>query len=356
MNKYLNPDLYFLNNMGITFMPKISVLMPAFNSEKYIKEAIESILSQTFHDFELIIINDGSTDSTEKIILSYKDTRINYLKNETNLGLISTLNKGINICQGEYIARMDADDISHTDRFNRQVHFLDENPDIGLCGTWIYLFRNKNIEIKEEIKNTTNQDEIVEDMLLYNQIGHPTVMFRKSILENGRFNYNSSYKHAEDYKLWTDIIQVTKIANLPEFLLYYRIHNENISIKYIQEQIDISNKIKKEYLESLIGHIVTQVDFDVLFDNKPTKLRSQTITLIDELVDYCNIKNPHGTRFHSFLIQEFTNILVHVSFLKIPMNTYFSKLFRSLPLNKKVYLLIKNVYNTVSVLIKGKKL
>ncbi|HGF9542707.1 TPA: glycosyltransferase family 2 protein, partial [Acinetobacter baumannii] len=113
----------------------VSVVLPAYNAELYLKEAIDSVLSQTFTDFELIILNDGSIDRTEEIILSYNDSRIVYVKNEKNLGLIGTLNKGINLAKGKYIARMDADDICLPERFKKQVDFLEKNNEIDLIGT-----------------------------------------------------------------------------------------------------------------------------------------------------------------------------------------------------------------------------
>src|SRR5690606_13489679 len=125
----------------------ISVVLPAYNAELYIKEAIDSVLAQTFTNFELIILNDGSTDKTEEIILSYQDSRIVYVKNEHNLGLIGTLNKGMALAKGKYIARMDADDICFPERFEKQVAFLEKNKEYIICGTSAYRFY-KNISDK----------------------------------------------------------------------------------------------------------------------------------------------------------------------------------------------------------------
>ena len=118
----------------------VTVLMPVYNGEMYLREAIDSILHQTFTDFEFLIINDGSTDNSETIILSYDDSRIRYEKNDSNLKLIATLNKGIELAKGKYIVRMDADDISIPDRIEKQVAFLEKNPDVGICGSWFTAF------------------------------------------------------------------------------------------------------------------------------------------------------------------------------------------------------------------------
>ena len=126
-------------------MPKISVIMPAYNAEKYIKEAIDSILSQTFQDFELIVLNDCSKDSTEQIILSYTDDRVVYLKNEVNMGVAATLNRGLAVAGGEYIARMDADDISHPERFRKQARYLDAHPEVAVLGSNLECFNDDGV-------------------------------------------------------------------------------------------------------------------------------------------------------------------------------------------------------------------
>src|ERR1017187_7276972 len=123
--------------------PYITVLMPVYNAAPFLREAIDSILNQTFKNFELLIINDGSTDNCEEIILTYKDPRIRYIKNETNIKLISTLNKGIKLSKGKYIVRMDADDISFPDRIEKQVNYMETNPAIALCGTWFSSFGDR---------------------------------------------------------------------------------------------------------------------------------------------------------------------------------------------------------------------
>ena len=120
--------------------PKVTVLMPVYNGEKYLKEAITSILLQTFDDFEFLIINDGSSDASVDIIQSFRDPRIRLVHNDTNIGLIATLNKGLKLAHGKYVARMDQDDISLPRRLEKQTYFMDNNPDVGVCGTWIKLF------------------------------------------------------------------------------------------------------------------------------------------------------------------------------------------------------------------------
>lgn len=229
-------------------MPKVSVILPVYNAELYLQEAIDSILKQTFTDWELIIVNDGSADDTEKIIRSYNDQRIRYYKNEKNIGLIETLNKAIDFCTGEYIARMDADDISHSDRFQMQINFLDKNQDCGMCGTYAEIINEKGIKTGEIINLTTN--EYLQINLLFSvPFIHPSMIIRKSALMSHSFD--ADYKHAEDYDLWCRISTDYKIANIPYFLLKYRWHTENISVKNSDYQHEIKSKIIRRQLQNL---------------------------------------------------------------------------------------------------------
>lgn len=210
-------------------MPKISVVMPAYNAEKYIGEAIESILNQTFKDFEFIIINDGSVDHTKEIIQKYNDSRIVLLENDKNRGIVLSLNKGLDAATGEYIARMDADDIALMNRLERQAEYLDEHKDIGVLGTGICIFGEKIKEQKRVF--TTNSEQLKAELIFNPCIAHPTVMIRKSVLQKYNLKYNTEFAGAEDYYLWWNIAKVSKIATLPDILLDYRIHESQITKK-----------------------------------------------------------------------------------------------------------------------------
>ncbi|MFT5919102.1 MAG: glycosyltransferase involved in cell wall biosynthesis, partial [Granulosicoccus sp.] len=144
-------------------IPLVTVLLPVYNAEKFLEQAIRSVLDQTFTEFEFLIINDGSTDRSEEIIVSFNDSRIRYIKNETNLKLIKTLNKGIEFASGKYIARMDADDISLPTRFEQQVALLEKQPEIGVCGTNCIIFTTKGEESPSQY--ASDNDEIKFNML-----------------------------------------------------------------------------------------------------------------------------------------------------------------------------------------------
>lgn len=206
----------------------LSVVMPAYNAGKTIKESIDSILNQSFKDFEFIIINDGSTDNTEDVILSYGDKRIRYLKNDVNRGIIYTLNRGIIESKGKYIARMDSDDISLSTRFEKQIAILESRPNVIVCGTLISPFGSKtkktnltklqlhNLKMKEQLAITTC-------------FAHPTVIIRKFVLLSNDIKYDENFKNAEDYKLWIDLMEYGEYYTVSEKLLLYRFSDSQIS-------------------------------------------------------------------------------------------------------------------------------
>lgn len=206
--------------------PKVTVLMPVYNGEKHLSEAIDSILQQTFTDFDFLIIDDGSNDQSVSIIERYKDKRILLLRNNRNRGLVETLNKGLDIAKGQYIARMDCDDISYPERLQKQVDFMDKHPDIGVCGTWAELFGEKHGEVW---KYPINHDEIKCSLIFNSVLVHPSVIIRKSIFRGYNLYYDPTYIYAEDFELWQRCTQRFLVANIPEVLLKYRITSSSTS-------------------------------------------------------------------------------------------------------------------------------
>jgi glycosyltransferase involved in cell wall biosynthesis len=242
--------------MASTF---VSVLMPVYNASAYVKEAIESILTQSYKDFEFLIINDGSNDASEELILSFKDPRIRYVKNEKNLGLIHTLNKGIDLCKGDYILRMDADDISLPDRIKKQVEFMDQHPEVGVCGS-DYIQFGKGREIFHQ---SHHAHELILGWTLFNSsVVHPALIMRSSLLKTENPYFNTEYKHAEDYELWSRLIFRCKFADVPETLLKYRLHSSQVSRVFKAEQIESGNKVRRKLLERL-GIKFTEQEFKV---------------------------------------------------------------------------------------------
>lgn len=225
-------------------MPKISALMPVYNSNlAYLKETIESVLNQTFSDFEFLILNDSPQNlELENFILEYakKDERIRYFKNPRNLGISGSRNKLIDLAKGEFLAVIDHDDISVKERFEKEVAFLEANEEVGVVGGGIELMANK----KKEFLPTKSVDIKIRLMLKY-AIMHPTSMIRKSILQENQISYNALYSPCEDYKLHCDLIDKTEFANLDEVMLHYR-NYENTSESNSTAMDRIANAIISE--------------------------------------------------------------------------------------------------------------
>lgn len=241
-------------------MPKTSVIMPAYNAEKYIGEAIESILNQTYKDFEFIIINDGSTDKTKDIILSYSDDRIVYFENKKNSGIVFSLNKGLEKSTGEYIVRMDADDISVPTRIKKQVEYMDANKDVGVLGTGICIF-GENIKSHNRVF-TTNSDQLKAELIFNSCIAHPTVMIRSEVLKRNNLKYDARFAGAEDYCLWWEIAKLSKIATMPDILVKYRIHFSQITKTKDQRYFKIMNELLARRFSD-IGFEATESDKEV---------------------------------------------------------------------------------------------
>jgi glycosyltransferase involved in cell wall biosynthesis len=212
-------------------MPLISVILPAYNAEKFIKEAVQSILDQTVNDFELIVINDASTDGTLDILESFNDSRISIINNKINLKVVKCLNKGLELAKGEFIARMDADDVSLPNRFEKQLQYFKQHPEVDICGTWVEVFDGGNTVFKPYEKH----EDIRANLLFLNEIVHPSVMMRKSSLIRHKLLYDESFLNAEDYGLWVVAMDKVIFANVQEVLLKYRLHANNVS--FFQNEI-----------------------------------------------------------------------------------------------------------------------
>ncbi|MFA5104880.1 MAG: glycosyltransferase [Candidatus Margulisiibacteriota bacterium] len=241
---------------------KVTVLMPVHNGERYLRETIESILNQTYSDFEFLIINDGSTDKSEEIIKSYDDKRIRFVNNGRNLGRTETPNLGFDLAAGEYIVRTDCDDISCPTRLEKQVRFMRENPDVGICGSWMEVFGQGPSMI---YKLPTGHEEIMCHLLFHNVIAHSSVIFRKSVLDKFKIRYSAEYKVAEDYELWLRAGRLTRLANFPESLLRYRIHQASTCFR-MPEEYEVANRKVATAALSGLGIEFSKEELDVHLD------------------------------------------------------------------------------------------
>lgn len=211
--------------------PLISVILPVYNGENYLDKAIESILKQTYTNFELIIINDGSFDNTENIILSYNDKRIRYIKNEKNLKLIKTLNKGISLAKGLYISRMDADDIAIENLFQKQIETFTKDDTVDIVNICTYELSQNGYHFRVFPRKTyldSNNIKYIE--LFENQITHPGIMVKSSLMKKYQYKDDGTVVNFEDVDLWNRMLwNGCKCVTLPDYLLFYRINKSGVT-------------------------------------------------------------------------------------------------------------------------------
>ena len=236
--------------------PKVSVILSVYNGESFLAQAIESILKQTFADFELIIIDDGSRDKTRDIVNSFKDERIVLITNEKNLGLIRSLNKGIAAARGEFIARMDADDISDPERFGKQIVFLEKNPDIGVLGTAVRHTDAKGRDISVLVQPLSHGG-ILWKMCFECAIIHPTVMMRRNIFQAGEG--------------WMRLAKRTRFANLPDVLHMHRLHSASIGNTQSKTQYELSLPLREGFLKNMFN-ITISANVNIWFSYNEIKL------------------------------------------------------------------------------------
>lgn len=220
-------------------MPAVSVLTPIYNTNHaHLRQCIESILNQTFTDFEFIILNDSPNNTElEKLVRSYDDKRIVYMKNNTNIGISQSRNKLIDVARGKYIAIFDHDDISHPTRLEKQVDFLNNNPYVGVVGTWTHWFGAKDFVRKNPEHDTDIKIRLTDVCAIM----HTSAMIRKSVLTENNIKYEEQYTPAEDYRLWGQLMACTEFHNIQEVLVEYRYDEQNTSHRMKMRQ-EIAHK------------------------------------------------------------------------------------------------------------------
>ena len=241
--------------------PVISVVMPVYNTPvPFLREAVESILEQTIRHFEFIIVDDGSTGETKAFLDSLTDERIRLIRNPENMGCTKSLNNGLRAATGKYIARMDADDISMPGRFEVQLDYMEAHPDVVVCGS----------KIAHEFKDTGSSRGKIEDAesyrirMLFVSPGpvHPTAMIRRETLVQNNIEYDENLRYAQDYGLWATLVEYGRIVTLPDKLLYFREHDDRISIKHRADQIKCDKMTQKRLLLRLLDN-VTDAELDL---------------------------------------------------------------------------------------------
>ncbi len=309
--------------------PEISVILPVYNGEPYLKAAIDSILNQTFKNFEFIIINDGSIDASEAIIKSYKDERIKYLY-QNNLGLGATLNKAISLSKSSFIARQDQDDISLPDRFEKQISYLKQNPRVALIGTRGKIIdeNNKHIGIHN---HPTSYPEIKYHLIFDNPFIHSSVIFQKEIYMSCG-GYDSNINKFEDYDLWSKIAIKKEVVNLENQLVLYRHHEQGLSKKTNQFNAIHLAKNGANNIENFLAldsanyTDLLKIYHGIEITNYPkykyinSKLKEITATLINLYPESKETLNSAEKNFKEFLYYR-------LYLLKLAKRSYLMKLF-----------------------------
>ena len=239
--------------MFTSMMPKVSVLIPVYNAEDFIAETISAVLAQTFQDFELILLDDNSSDNTQKVVASFNDDRIIYRRNEQNLGISENRNKLVEMARGEYVAVLDHDDICLPERLSVQVAFLDSHPEIAMVGSWFELKSLKKdpwwwravVDMGWVWKHPLTPQ--MKDLWHGNVMMHPTIMYRRKLFIENNIRYREEYTPAEDYDLIKQaLLKSFKLYNIPQILVRYTLYGGNCSLLQREKMRQVDRKIKRE--------------------------------------------------------------------------------------------------------------
>ena len=280
-----------MNKVSGGVMPTISVVLPVYNGEQYLAEALDSILAQTFADFELIVIDDGSTDGSLSLLQEYekRDARIRLVARE-NRNLATTLNDSIALAKGEWIARMDHDDIALPHRFERQLEWL-EQTSADICGSWIRTFGDTLPRVR---RGYTGSEALRLQLLFNSCFAHPTVIARRRILE--KYPYDSSSIHAEDYDLWTRLAAAgIPFTNFPGVTLHYRVHNQQTTITKQFQQDAARARIARAYRLACFPEFGAQGEHDDIMSRLTLLPQENLVRVVDAFANLCaRIGDPEG--------------------------------------------------------------
>ena len=234
--------------------PAVTVLMPVYNGERFVRDAIQSILQQTWTDLELLIVNDGSTDRTRQILNAYDDPRIRILDHSTNIGLAKSLNLGLAAARAPLIARQDADDRSHPDRLRMQLEFMHRNPEVALLGTQARILNKRGRISRRPGWERAVTDKAIRFQLLFdNPFIHTSVMFRRDIVWHELGGYDETFPTGQDFELWSRVAARYQVCNLPAMLIDYRFHGSSTSARYDDSHLERSSVIVADNLRRYLG-------------------------------------------------------------------------------------------------------
>lgn len=290
--------------------PRITVLMPVYNAAAYVAEAARSILASSFRDLQLLAIDDGSTDDSEARLRSIADPRLRIISNPENMGVVKTLNRGFDLADGEFIARMDADDISMPKRLAQQVAFMEANPHIGVCGTWATAFGSGP---KRVLRGPLAPAAIHVRLFGYNSLVHPTVILRRSFFVRHELRFATDAMHAEDMDLWMRAAECFPLANIPVVGLRYRVHANQIASRYATQEQETVDRLRARQLALLIpGATDAEIALHLsTFDVAKTLTHSDLVAVgqwLARLEDANNrVQHFDSTVFRAFLADRWLN-------------------------------------------------
>lgn len=239
-------------------LPRATVLMPMYNAGEFVAEAIESILNQTYSDFKLLVIDDGSSDNSVQVVQSFQDERIQLCRNDENMGLVDTLNRGLRMIDTEYILRMDADDISLPTRFEEQIQFMDNNPLIGVSSFQTQLIGNENKIATQPL----NDQEMKAQVFFRTVFNHGGVIYRSKVLLENELFYRSIYPHFEDHDMWYRLMKYTSFGNIDKVLYLYRRGTHNVTVRNKSTK---TQRLKAFYKDMLADLEIEATETDLLY-------------------------------------------------------------------------------------------
>lgn len=295
--------------------PLVSVFMPVYNAGIYLEPAIQSILNQTFRDFEFVIVNDGSTDHSEATIRSFGDPRIRLENNPQNMGLIASLNRGLELCVGKYIVRMDQDDISLPTRLEKQISWLEAHPDYGLIGSW---FEDFGDEIESRIVKYSSDDTTIRIRHLYQtHISHPTAVLRTSVIHEHKLRFDPEFVHGEDYNCWVSFSEHCKLSNYPEVLVRKRDHPRNITNLYAQTMHDTCTRVKQRQFAAMGAPLTSdEADLYTRFADPEWSFGGEEMEKLLQLLNRIHVANHSSSfiapeAFDQYLAEKWFHLCYH---------------------------------------------
>jgi glycosyltransferase involved in cell wall biosynthesis len=296
--------------------PELSIVMPFYNTEKYIGDAVQSLLAQTYDNFELILVDDASTDGSAEVVKSLNDSRIKLLKNEINRGIVFSRNQGMKAAVGRFIAPFDSDDLARTDKFEKQIRFLKNNPDFGMVGSWARLIDEDGNLLKKTWKLTQSPARIPAFLLFKNLFVQSAVVMKREVVPENF--YEDGFDLVEDYKMWIDISRIRKTCNYPDYLMFYRVHQSSATNKTGNKLLSQDARIYKYLFKPL------EIDLDERMTNLLLLLKN------DQIIGEEHILKEMEDFFGTILSQnQKLNIYSQIDLVKVVFDRWLKACYKS---------------------------